>query len=408
MSAEDSIRWLPVGEVGEVRMGKQLSPTSRANGTQLPYLRVANVYEGRITYADVKAMGFSAVEQEVYKLLPGDVLLNEGQENLGMVGRSAIYDGDPGAYHFQNTLIRFRPGSQVLPKYAQAVFVNWRRRGVFARVAEKTSISHLGGSRFAKIIFPLRSLPEQLSLVEILEALDESERAVEASMAKVRQLRRGLLLAEMAPVSALKPRQGWSRVPLREVVPLAEYGISEALTSDPTGLPVLRMNNLQDGRPEVNDLRYCPVSVPKRLHLKHGDVLFNRTNSIDHIGKSAIWRGELPKASFASYLVRLNPDRAKLSPEYLVEWLMHPVIRQRVKAISTVAVQQVNVNPSRLRELEIDFPDDAVEQHRIASTLAEFDARINRELVELAKLRKLKQGLTDDLLSGKVHLRDVA
>jgi type I restriction enzyme S subunit len=87
---------------------------------------------------------------------------------------------------------------------------------------------------------------------------------------------------------------------------------------------------------------------------------------------------------------------------------MHPVIRQRVKAISTVAVQQVNVNPSRLRELEIDFPDDAVEQHRIASTLAEFDARINRELVELAKLRKLKQGLTDDLLSGKVHLRDVA
>jgi type I restriction enzyme S subunit len=107
-------------------------------------------------------------------------------------------------------------------------------------------------------------------------------------------------------------------------------------------------------------------------------------------------------------LVRLNPDQSRLLPEYLVEWLMHPVIRQRVRSISTVAVQQVNVNPSRLRELEIDFPDDLAEQRRIVSTLASFDDRIGRELDELSKLRKLKRGLIGDLLSGKVRLRDVA
>ncbi|MFD6490241.1 restriction endonuclease subunit S [Streptomyces sp. NPDC060188] len=408
MSAEDSICWLPVGEVGEVRMGKQLSPASRANGTQLPYLRVANVHEGRISYLDVNLMGFSVTEQETYKLLPGDVLLNEGQENLGMVGRSAIYDGEPGAYQFQNTLIRFRPGPRVLSDYAQAVFVNWRRCGVFARVAEKTSISHLGGSRFARIIFPLRTLTEQQRIVAILKALDELEQAVEASMAKGRQLRRGLLLAEMDSVVSSCPRRGWSRMPLKVLVPSAEYGISEALTSDPAGIPVLRMNNIQDGRSDVRDLRYCPVPVPGRLYLKRGDVLFNRTNSIEHIGKSALWRDELREASFASYLVRLNPEQAKLLPEYLVEWLMHPVVRQRVRSISTVAVQQVNVNPSRLRELDIDFPDDLTEQRRIVSTLAAFDARISRELDELTKLRKLKQGLTDDLLSGKVRVREVA
>jgi len=139
----DDIRWVPVGEVGEVRMGKQLSPASRAAGGQMPYLRVANVFEGRIDYTDVKAMGFSAAEKNNYLLRPGDILLNEGQESLMVVGRSAVYDRDPDAFCFQNTLIRFRPGAMVLSEYAQAVFVKWRRSGVFASVAEKTSISHL-------------------------------------------------------------------------------------------------------------------------------------------------------------------------------------------------------------------------------------------------------------------------
>lgn len=163
---------------------------------------------------------------------------------------------------------------------------------------------------------------------------------------------------------------------------------------------MLRMNNIRDGRMEVNDLRFCPTVVPERFVLRRGDVLFNRTNSIEHVGKAAVWRGELAEAAFASYLVRLNINREKILPEYLVEWLAHPLIRQRVKAISTVAVQQVNVNPTRLRELEIDFPVDLEEQRRIVRSLAACDDRIRHEEEELAKLRQLKVGLTDDLLAS--------
>ncbi|MDF3142309.1 MULTISPECIES: restriction endonuclease subunit S [unclassified Streptomyces] len=409
MSAEDSIRWLPVGEVGDVRMGKQLSPTSRANGEQFPYLRVANVLDGRIDYSDVKLMGFTQSEREAYALQPGDILLNEGQ-SLELVGRSAIYRGPAAAFFFQNTLVRFRARDLVLPEYAQAVFSRWLSTGVFASIAKKTtSIAHLGGDRFAKLLFPVRSLTEQQRIVEALAAFAEAERALEGSISKLRILRRGAHLSLMSAVDAHGvASKSWSRVPLKDVVPSTEYGISEALVNDPSGVPVLRMNNLQNGQPDVTDLRYCPVSIPQRLYLKRGDVLFNRTNSIDHVGKAALWREELPTASFASYLVRLNPDSEKLLPEYLVEWLQHPVIRQRVRAISTVAVQQVNVNPTRLRELEIDFPSDLAEQRRIVSTLASFDDRIGREVEELAKLRRLKQGLTDDLLSGRVRVPEVA
>jgi type I restriction enzyme S subunit len=150
------------------------------------------------------------------------------------------------------------------------------------------------------------------------------------------------------------------------------------------------------------------VSVPGRLLLQRQDVLFNRTNSIDHVGKAAMWRDELPGATFASYLVRLIPDLRCLTPEYLVEWLMHPQVRQRVRSISTVAVQQVNVNPSRLRELEIDLPVDLAEQRRIIATLETCDEQIRRESEELNKLRELRQGLVDDLLSGRVRASGLA
>ncbi|MFF5453762.1 restriction endonuclease subunit S [Streptomyces sp. NPDC012950] len=399
MSADSEIRWLPVREVGEVRMGKQLSPSSREAAGQHPYLRVANVYEGRIDLSDVKTMGFSSAEREVYGLRPGDILLNEGQENLRMVGRSAIYTGDSGAFCFQNTLIRFRPGSEVLPEYAQAVFVRWRAQGVFAGIAEKTSISHLGGNRFGSLLFPLRSVSEQRRIVEVIDAASAQELAIQASIAKLRSARQGTLLSAMSSLQLEEPPKGWVRVPLKEVVPVAEYGVSEALDRDVRGVPVLRMNNLKDGRPELSDLRYSPVSVPAKLELKHGDVLFNRTNSIDHIGKSALWRGELPRASFASYLVRINPDTSRLIADYLVEWLMHPSIRQRVRSISTVAVQQVNVNPTKLRELEIDFPSSLSEQKQLIDLLSSYDRLIDVELSELDRLRNLALGVIDKLLT---------
>nr|WP_145485379.1 MULTISPECIES: restriction endonuclease subunit S [Streptomyces] len=402
------IQWTAVRNVGDVRMGKQLSPATRDAPGQFPYLRVANVHLGRIDYADVNTMGFTSAEREVYGLKPGDILLNEGQ-SLELVGRSAIYDGAEGNFCFQNTLIRFRSGADVLPAYAQLVFERWLATGVFAAIAKQTtSIAHLGGDRFGKLLFPLIPVARQRRIVEVLASCTELERGIEKSITKLRNLRCGALLASMKPVNGGRSTAGWARVPLKDIVPLVEYGISEALDRDARGVPVLRMNNIQSARIDTDELRYCPVPVPSKLFLRRGDILFNRTNSMEHVGKAAMWRDELPSATFASYLVRLVPDLQRVTPEYLVEWLMHPLVRQRVRTISTVAVQQVNVNPSRLRELEIDLPVDLAEQRRIVATLEACDEQIGREEEELNKLRQLKQGLVDDLLSGRVTASGMA
>ncbi|MGW3275091.1 restriction endonuclease subunit S [Streptomyces kronopolitis] len=191
-SARVPVRWVPVKDAGSVRMGKQLSPDSRAAGKQFPYLRVANVLDGRIDYADVKTMGFTESERDVYSLRPGDILLNEGQ-SLELVGRSAIYEHAAGEFCFQNTLVRFRSGDGLLPRYAQAVFKLWLTSGVFAQIAKKTtSIAHLGGERFGALRFPLVPLAEQQRIIDLIDTWDKRIESDVKSLAKLRVLKQGL------------------------------------------------------------------------------------------------------------------------------------------------------------------------------------------------------------------------
>lgn len=291
----------------------------------------------------------------------------------------------------------------ILPGYLACVLERlYRSPEIWRYQQQTTGLVNLKLRDYLDQLLLIPPLGEQQRIVELINVLSDAKRGIEASIAKLRDVRRGAVLMSLSSVSAKHPLKGWVRTPLRDVVPMAEYGISEALNRDARGTPVLRMNNVRNGRIDSHELRYCPVPIPQQLYLRYGDVLFNRTNSIDHVGKAAMWRDELPSATFASYLVRLNPDRGRMSPEYLIEWLMHPAIRQRVRSISTVAVQQVNVNPSRLRELEIDYPADLSEQRRLVSALESCDEQIAQEEGELAKLRELRVGLVDDLLSGRV------
>jgi type I restriction enzyme S subunit len=384
----------------------ELNPRPRPKGNLVRYVGMEDVSEdGRLLRAaecDTRTIATGQPSFEEHDVLFAKI--TPCMEN----GKGAYVTGLSGAVAYGSTefhVLRARPGT-----YPRFVY-HWTMAREFRRRAELMMTGSAGQRRVPALFFsrfqvPLFSYAEQRRIVELLDALDATIQARENAAAKCRNVRQGLLLQTLAPIGCSSP-EGWQRVPLKEVVPSVDYGISTALTADPSGLPVLRMNNLRDGRAELSELRYSSVPVPRKLYLRSGDVLFNRTNSIEHVGRAGIWIDDLPAASFASYLVRLKPDSSRLLPEYLVEWLQHPVIRQRVRSIATVAVQQVNVNPSRLRELEIDVPVDLGDQRRVCNMLAACDERITREEAEVAKLRQVKLGLVDDLLTGRVRIDEL-
>ncbi|EIS3742616.1 restriction endonuclease subunit S [Aeromonas hydrophila] len=196
--------------------------------------------------------------------------------------------------------------------------------------------------------------------------------------------------------------KGWEYGLLKRFVRAAEYGISTSLNEDVTGIPVLRMNNIQNNRFDVTDLKYTKDPDAYRLRLKKGDVLYNRTNSMEHVGKTAVWREELDECSFASYLVRLNLHEDLLKPEYFAHWMSQESSQNALRAFATPAVQQVNINPTNLQRVEICCPSDPHEQDLIVERIDALDDNIAAESANLIKLQDQKAGLMRDLLTGMV------
>ncbi|MDD5704012.1 MAG: restriction endonuclease subunit S, partial [Dehalococcoidales bacterium] len=193
----------------------------------------------------------------------------------------------------------------------------------------------------------------------------------------------------------------WEVERLDDLLVEKRYGISTSLNEEPIGIPVLRMNNLVNGEVDFTDLKYSDRKDARNLTLDDGDVLFNRTNSIDYVGRTGIYRHPDQPVSFASYLVRLVPDQEKLHHEYLNLWLNNGVNQIRVKQFATIGVQQANVNPTNLGTLSISLPKAIIEQEQIIAALSTARKSIRAIDENLQKLRSLKTALMQDLLSGK-------
>lgn len=150
-----------VGKAGEVQLGRQRAPKYQSGKWTQPYLRVANVFDGFFDLSDVLKMDFDKKDFARYKLDTGDILLNEGQSRE-LVGRCAMWEEQIQDCCFQNTLLRFRCGANLIPSFAFAYFQYLFYRQTFAAVARQTtSIAHLGADTFSRLYMPVPPLEEQ-------------------------------------------------------------------------------------------------------------------------------------------------------------------------------------------------------------------------------------------------------
>ena len=184
-----------VETVGDVQLGRQRAPQHHAGDDMRPYLRVANVLEARLDLRDVKLMNFTPTEYDRFRLLPGDVLLNEGQAP-DLIGRPALYRGEIAGCCFQKTLLRFRAWGPVAPEFALVVFRQYMRSGRFRKEARiTTNIGHLTQVRFAPMEFPVPPWREQERIVGIVEAGEGVAADLPLSNLHAGELRQSILSA---------------------------------------------------------------------------------------------------------------------------------------------------------------------------------------------------------------------
>jgi type I restriction enzyme S subunit len=276
--------------------------------------------------------------------------------------------------------------------------------------------------RIMTVNFP-KCQDTQNQITTILQTIDEAIEQTETLIEKYSLVKAGMMhdlfTRGLTPDGKLRPPREeapdlyketpigwfpkeWDTGELKTCVRSVQYGISTSLTDAPTGIPVLRMNNIQDNAFDVSDMKYADTLEAKTLKLSLGDVLYNRTNSMQHVGKTAIWRDELEECSFASYLVRVNLDEKKLDREYFTFWMSQVSSQNALRRYATPAVQQVNINPTNLQKIWFSRPSDLDEQIQTVQRIDGLVKKTNAEQAKLSKLKVQKSGLMHDLLSGEV------
>lgn len=395
----------------------------------VPYLRCANVLDGRIDYSDVNEMHFSEADQRRYTLRPADILLNEGQ-STELVGRSAIYDGPEGRYCYQNSLVSFRCGAAVVSPFARAVFKRWLDIGHFTTILKQTtSMAHLGGERFAKLEFPLPPLPEQRQIAAILDTIDHAIRKTEQIIAKLKQVKQGLLHdlltrgiddngelrdperhPEQFKDSALgRIPKGWDALPLVELTayqngapfPSNEYGTE--------GVRLLRPGNIREDDFVVWDARHT-TWLPSRWAREATAYLVGPGEIVMNLTAQSLDDGFLGRVCLTTTGTEclLNQRIARFRPRQIETTFLFWSLK------STLARRQIDRLPQgtkvqhlynrNLDSILLPKPQSSEEQAQIGQMLLGAGARAVGESGALSKLRLLKAGLLEDLLTGRVRV----
>ena len=201
----------------------------------------------------------------------------------------------------------------------------------------------------------------------------------------------------------------WTRV--GEISETIQYGTSEKAGKDPTGIPVMRMGNIQNGKLIFDNLKYFPTEWPRLSDfvLQDGDVLFNRTNSAELVGKTAVYKKHYPKAVFASYLIRVRTNKNTYDPDILAFFINSFYGRKYIASVVSQQVGQANVNGTKLSLMSIPLIPP-LEQCKIVEEIERsFSVTDHAEkLVEqsLKQAERLRQSILKKAFEGKLVAQD--
>lgn len=374
--------------------------------------------------SDTSKKDSSNEDRSAYKLVcPCDLAYNKMRAWQGAIGVSAFRGIVSPAY----VVMRLRTRQE--PRYFHHLY----RTPSFAKEAERWSYGitsdmwSLRPEHFRLLYTPVPPDDEQTAIVRFLDWSDSRiDRAIRAKRKIINLLNeqkqaiiqhavtRGLdatapLKSSGIPWVGGFP-QHWTARPLKRLLVRMDYGTSENARREGS-VRVLTMAHIRNGKvliPEKGSLD----AVPSGLLLERHDLLFNRTNSAELVGKVGLFEGETgDEITFASYLVRLRV-RSEHSPFWLNYLLNSTRFWQYARSQALVSLHQANLNSTRYGQMLLPVPSSRSEEEAIVklihSRTREIELAIARTEREIELLREYQTRLTADVVTGKLDVRGIA
>jgi len=235
--------------------------------------------------------------------------------------------------------------------------------------------------------------------------LDEAIKSLKSTKDKLQAYRKSILKAAFeGKIIDTK----FEKQTIKQISKSIIYGTSKKAKK--TGkIPVLRMGNLQNGKIDYSRLKFFDGGLDiEKLVLEKEDILFNRTNSSELVGKTSIYNGnsQYHKVTFASYLIRIRVDKQLIIPKYLNYWLNSPQAAMIKDKLKSQQVGQANINGTKLKNINFPYVEDLEIQEQIVqeieSSFSVIDKLEETVYQSLEKTEKLRKSILKSAFEGKL------
>ena len=341
-------------------------------------LRANNIDDGQINFDDVVYVDRSKVSCSQF-LRKGDILVCASSGSRNLVGKAAQIDFE-GKYTFGAFCKVVRP-KEIDAEYLGMYFLSPTYRSIIASLAQGANINNIKNEHIDSLIVNIGNENECQQIVNILSRL---LRVIHLRQQEIKELD-DLIKARFVEMfgDPIKNPKGWEVVTIGDIVTEVKYGTSKPAVEGGK-YPYLRMNNLtSDGHLDLNDLKYIDISEDEieKCVVRKGDVLFNRTNSIELVGKTAVF-DLLDDMVIAGYIIRVRLNERML-PEVLSQYMNLEALKDILRSMAKGAVNQANINAQELQSIKVYIPDMGLQKKFI-----EMKEQVDKSKVAIQKIHK--------------------
>ena len=325
------------------------------NGNGIPVLRTTNfTNEGTVNYSNIVTRIIEKKNIEEKFLRKGDIIIEKsGGSDKFPVGRVIYFDGEENIYLFNNFtgLLRVKNLKKWYPKYVfYSLFANYKRGGTRTFENKTTGLHNLKINDYVsryEVIEISRN-----KQVAICEKLDKIHKIIRKKSEEMKLLDELILsrFVELFGDPYVNPLK-WKRLKIKDAVTIEPqnglYKPQSDYVADGTGTPILRIDGFYNGRvTDFGSLKRlkCSGMEQQRYLLLEDDIVINRVNSIEYLGKCAHIKGLLEDTVYESNMMRMHFDPEHYNPVYICKLLCSQYIYDQIVNHAKKAVNQASIN----------------------------------------------------------------
>ncbi len=392
------------------------NPAIRAD-SEHPVLRSTNIRDGELFLDQVAMRSVSRKVAGKYALRNKDILVTTSSGSRHLIGKNALFNNphDGCVYLFSNFTYRLRTNKRlILPEFLYFYLNSQRAKAELIRIQSTTSgLRNLNTKLYLAQEVPLPPISEQRRIVEILDQADRLRKLRQEADKKAERILPALFVRLFGD-PATNPK-GWEPTTLGEVIADTRKGLYKPAEFYGTGVRILKMFNIQNGEWDLCRVDLIDVSEDeyKAYHLLPGDILINRVNTPELVGKCAVITAEVGKAVFESKNIRLRVKADMVTPEYLAYWINSPFGHGSLRSAVKHAIGMATINNADLRNAPMLRPPYDLQQEWATTVrgVRELRKKVNISLVKLNSLfaNVIHRALTGELTATwrEAHMEEL-